>query len=194
MVSEAGERPPWRPFTIPNAFSFGRLLCVPLFVWLLFSRDDRFGAALLLACLGATDWVDGWFARRFNQVSELGKILDPAADRLMMLTAVIATWVDGSVPSWFAIATLVREGLVSLAAVALGLLGAPRFDVSWWGKTGTFLLMFAYPLLLGGAADVSGADILTALGWICGIPGLVISWYAAGAYVSPARAAFAARS
>lgn len=181
----------WRPFTIPNAVSAARLACIPWFVWLLFGADDRFSAAILLAVLGATDWVDGWFARRFDQVSELGKLLDPAADRLMMLTAVIATWIDGSVPAWFAALTLVREAMVSIAALGLGALGVQRFDVTWWGKTGTFFLMFAYPLLLGGASDVAGASLLTALGWMCGIPGLAISWYAAWGYVPIAREALA---
>ena len=180
---------PWRPFTVPNAVSVLRLLCIPLFVWLLFGLDDRTSAAILLAALGATDWVDGWFARRFDQVSELGKILDPTADRLLMLTAVISTWIDGSVPGWFALLTLVREGLVTLAAVGLGIAGADRFDVTWWGKTGTFFLLFAYPLLLGGVADVSGAEILRVLGWLTGLPGLVISWYAAAAYIPVARQA-----
>ena len=152
----AEERAPWRPWTWPNAFSFGRLLCIPVFVWLLFSQDDRFGAALLLAALGATDWVDGWLARRFDQVSELGKVLDPTADRLMMLTAVISTWIDGSVPAWFAALTLLREGLVSLAAIGLGLLGAPRFDVTWWGKTGTFFLMASvYPVKEDSSTEIS---------------------------------------
>jgi len=67
-------------------------------------------------------------------------------------------------------------------AIGLGVLGVERFDVTWWGKTGTFFLMFAYPFLLGGASDVATADVLRALGWICGIPGLVISWYAFGEY------------
>ena len=112
----------------------------------------------------------------------------------MMLTAVIATWVDGSIPWWFAALTLVREGLVTLAAVGLGVLGVDRFDVTWWGKTGTFFLMFAYPLLLGGASSVTGAEVLRILGWVCGVPGLVISWYAAAGYVPIAKQAFAARS
>ncbi|MGI9605641.1 MAG: CDP-alcohol phosphatidyltransferase family protein [Acidimicrobiales bacterium] len=182
-------RTEWRPFTIPNLMSLVRLACIPWFVWLLFSDDNRFGAALLLAALGASDWVDGWFARRFDQVSELGKLLDPTADRLMLLTAVIATWIDGSVPWWFALLTLVREALVSGAALLLGALGSERFDVTWWGKTGAFFLMFAYPLLLGGASDVGAANVLRALGWICAVPGLFIAWYAAIEYVPIAREA-----
>ncbi len=193
MTSEPAspERTEWRPFTVPNAITLVRLMCVPVFVWLLFSRDDRVGAAVLLAALGSTDWIDGWFARRFDQVSEFGKIFDPSADRLMMLTAVIATWVDGSVPAWFAFLTLLREGLVTVAALGLGALGVERFDVTWWGKTGTFFLMFAYPFLLGGASTLASADWLRAAGWLCGIPGLVISWYAAAGYVPIARAALA---
>ena len=185
----AEPRPPLRPFTVPNAVTIIRLACVPLFVWLLFAEDDRFVAALLLGALGATDWVDGWLARRLDQVSEFGKILDPTADRILMVTAIIAMWIDGSVPWWFAAVTLVREVLVSLAALILGALGAARIDVTWWGKTGTFFLMFAYPLLLGGASNVSGHEILTVLGWLCGIPGLAIAWFAAWGYVPLARKA-----
>lgn len=182
---------PWRPVTVPNAMSLVRLACIPLFVWLLFAQQDRVSAAILLAVLGSTDWVDGWVARRFDQVSELGKILDPAADRLLMLTAVISMWIDGSVPAWFAALTLLREGLVTLAALWLAAKSVERFDVTWWGKTGTFFLLFAYPFLLGGASDIAAADILRALGWLCGIPGLLIGWYAAYGYIPIARAALA---
>lgn len=189
MSMDTPSKTEWRPFTVPNAVTMVRLLCVPVFVWLLFSRDDRAGAAILLAALGSTDWVDGWFARKFDQVSELGKLLDPATDRIMMLTAVIATWIDGSVPWWFAALTLAREGLVTLVAIGLGVVGVERFDVTWWGKTGTFFLMFAYPFLLGGASDVSGAEILRICGWICGVPGLIISWYSAAEYGPIARKA-----
>jgi len=181
----------WRPWTVPNAMSVVRLACIPVFVWLLFDQGDRVGSALLLAALGSTDWIDGWFARRFDQVSELGKILDPTADRLMMLTAVIAMWIDGSAPWWFAGLTLLREGLVSVAALGLGVLGAARFDVTWWGKTGTFFLMFAYPLLLGGASTLDSAEFLRVLGWLCGVPGLAIAWYAAWGYVPLAKQALA---
>ena len=194
MVDHGPKAVEWRPYTVPNAITLVRLLCVPVFVWLLFANDDRASAAILLAALGSTDWVDGWFARRFGQVSEFGKLFDPTVDRLMMLTAVIATWIDGSIPWWFALLTLIREGLVTLAAIGLGVLGVDRFDVTWWGKTGTFFLMFAYPLLLGGASTVGGAEVLRILGWVCGIPGLAISWYAAAGYVPIARKALAERA
>ena len=190
-VNHAAAKPEWRPFTVPNLITLVRLACIPVFVWLLFAQDDRVWSAVLLAVLGSTDWVDGWFARRFSQVSELGKILDPAADRLLVLTAVISMWIDGSAPAWFAFLTLFRELLVTLVAVALAARGVERFDVTWWGKTGTFFLLFAYPFLLGGASDVAGADILRILGWVYGIPGLIISWYAAWAYVPIARAGLA---
>ena len=114
----------WRPFTVPNAISVGRLACIPLFLWLLFGQDDRWGAALLLGALGATDWIDGFIARRFDQVSELGKILDPTADRLMLLVGVAAIMIDGSVPIWVGVLTLFREAAVAIVAVVLGALGA----------------------------------------------------------------------
>src|SRR6185295_15479886 len=89
-----------RVLTVPNAISIVRLLCVPLFVYLLFGRDDRAYAAWLLGALGATDWVDGYIARHFDQVSTLGKVLDPMADRILLGVAVIALLVDGTVPTW----------------------------------------------------------------------------------------------
>ena len=176
-------------FTIPNLISVIRLLCIPLFLYLLFALDDRVAAAWLLAALGATDWIDGWIARRFDQVSEIGKILDPTADRLMFLVAITAMMIDGSVPVWFGGAVLVRETAFAVAAVILGAMGARRIDVTWWGKTATFGLMVAFPLLLVGSADVTGADLWRALGWIVGIPSLVLSYYTISEYVPLAREA-----
>ena len=97
---------------------------------------------MLLAVLGATDWIDGYVARRYHQVSTLGKVLDPAADRILVGTAVIAVIVHGAVPLWFGVATLAREVLVSVMVVLLAALGAARINVLWVGKAGTFALMF----------------------------------------------------
>ena len=98
--------------TVPNLISIARLGCIPWFMWLLFGAEDRMWAALLLGGLGATDWVDGWAARRLGQVSELGKILDPTADRLLLLVAVPCLLIDGTIPGGFALTVLVREVLV----------------------------------------------------------------------------------
>ena len=184
----------WGPIlTIPNAISLGRLLCVPVFVWLLFGVEDRFAAALLLAVLGATDWVDGYIARRFGQTSRLGKLLDPTADRVMLLVAVTGIAIDGSVPLWFAALTLLREGLVAIAAIFLGAMGVRTFEVSWFGKTGTFLLMISYPLFLVSNADISWASEARALAWICGIPGLGYAIVSAAGYVPASIDAVRAR-
>ena len=87
-----------RYLTLPNAFTLVRLCCIPLFLYLLFGRDNRAGAAWLLGGLGATDWVDGWLARRLNQTSEFGKIFDPTADRLLFIVAIGGIIIDHSAP------------------------------------------------------------------------------------------------
>jgi len=174
-----------RVVTVPNALSLGRLACVPLFLYLLFGRENRVGAALLLAGLGITDWVDGYVARHFDQVSDLGKILDPVADRILLVVGMVAILVDGSVPPvvfWLAI---VRELAVAGLTVLLGALGARRIDVSWAGKCGTFLMMIAFPLFLWGHRHGPA----TAVAWPVAVVGLVMAWYAAVTYVGPARRA-----
>src|SRR5262249_51199951 len=143
-----------RIFTIPNAISVVRLLCVPVFLWLVWG-DREAAAAVLLAVLGATDWVDGWIARHFDQGSELGKILDPTADRVLLVAAAIALLTLGlpTAVNVLLIVVLAREVLVAVATVALGMAGARRIDVLWAGKAGTLALMFAMPMFL--IADAS---------------------------------------
>jgi cardiolipin synthase (CMP-forming) len=166
-----------------------RLLCIPVFLWLLFGAHEQTAAAILLAVLGATDWVDGYVARRFGQVTTLGKVLDPTADRVLVGTAVISIMVYGAVPLWFGIATIVREVLVSVMVVGLASLGAARIDVLWVGKAGTFGLMFAYPTFLLGYGSASWQEPIKVIGWVTGIVGLALAWYAAGSYIGPARKA-----
>jgi cardiolipin synthase len=183
--------PARRVLTVPNVVSVVRLLCIPLFVWLLFGPEDRVAAFVLLAVLGATDWVDGWIARRFDQGSDLGKVLDPTADRILLLTAVVALMVDGAVPTWFGAAVLVREAVVSAATLALAAAGARRIDVQWVGKAGTFALMFAFPgfLWVSNLGPGTQRDVLELATWVVAIVGLVLSYYAAVLYVPLARRA-----
>jgi cardiolipin synthase len=175
--------------TLPNLITLARLACLPLFLWLLFGKEDRAAAAALLALLGITDWVDGYLARHLGQVSELGKVLDPVADRLLFLVGAGGILIDGSVPAWFAVIVLVRETLVGGATLVLAALGARRIDVTWFGKAGTFGLMIAFPLFLASHSDLSWADTAGVLAWIAGIPGLALSLYAAVLYIPIARRA-----
>jgi cardiolipin synthase len=177
-----------RIVTIPNLISVVRLACLPVFLWLLFGRDDRAYAAWLLAALGVTDFLDGYIARHFDQVSNLGKILDPVADRLIFIVGGGAILVDGSVPTWFALTVLARELLVGGATLVLAAMGARRIDVTWFGKAGTFGLLMAFPLFL---AHESALEWWQGFAWLTGIPGLVLSYYAAVLYVPMARRALA---
>lgn len=188
MDDAAGES---RILTLPNLITIVRLSCLPVFLWLLFARDNRAAAAWLLAALGITDWVDGYLARHMHQVSELGKILDPVADRLLFIVGAGGILADGSVPVWFAVVVLVREILVGGATLALAAMGARRIDVTWFGKAGTFCLMIAFPLFLASHSTLGWADTAGVLAWLAGIPGLVLSIYAAILYVPLARRALA---
>ena len=181
-----------RILTIPNVITVVRLALLPVFVWLLLVQDDRANAAWLLAALATTDFFDGYIARHFNQVSELGKVLDPVADRLLFFVGVGSILIDGSVPVWFAVAVLVREVLVAGATLTLAAMGAARIDVTWFGKAGAFGLMMAFPLFLASHApqsDLSWSGSADTFAWLTGIPGLLLSWYSLLLYVPLARQA-----
>ncbi len=182
-----------RVLTIPNALSVGRLLCVPVFLWLLFGKDDPHAAAVLLAVLGLTDWVDGYIARHFDQVSNLGKVLDPVADRILLIVGMVAILVHGTVPAWVGGLAVARELLVAGATLALAALGARRIDVTWYGKAGTFAMMVAFPLFLASDPSVGWHATARVLAWVCAVPGLILSWYAVVAYVPLARDALSGR-
>lgn len=178
-----------RILTVPNLVTLVRLACVPLFVVLL-TRPDRAGwypAALLLGGLGATDWVDGFAARHLGQVSTLGKVLDPVADRVLLGVAIVATIAVGAVPLWLAVAVLVREAVVASGFLYVAIAGGRRMDVQWAGKAGTLGLMFALPLFLAGHANDDWRSVAEALAWVFAIPGLALGWYAGVTYLPRAR-------
>jgi cardiolipin synthase (CMP-forming) len=179
-------------WTIPNAFTLVRLLLLPVFLYVLFGLENRAAAAWMLGALGATDWVDGYLARRLGQVSEFGKIFDPTVDRLLFLVATTAIIIDGSIPLWFALAVLAREILVGLMmAVATIVYKMPRIDVTYWGKLATFLLMFSVPGFLMGNSEMPGAEWFEVAAWALGIPGLILSYWTAIAYIPQVRQAVA---
>ena len=180
-----------RILTVPNVVTVVRLACIPVFLWVLFGAHRPVAASIVLAVLGGTDWVDGYVARRFHQVSTVGKVLDPVADRILMLTAVISTMVYGAVTVWFGVATLAREVLVSAVVLVLATLGAERIDVLWVGKAGTFGLLFAYPAFLLADGGARWQKVILVVAWVTGIAGLTLAWIAAAAYIPLARRALA---
>ncbi|HET9092935.1 MAG TPA: CDP-alcohol phosphatidyltransferase family protein [Acidimicrobiales bacterium] len=182
-----------RVLTVPNLLSVGRLGLLALFCFLLFGADERVAAVVVLAVAGATDFVDGYVARRFHQVSTIGKVLDPTADRIVLGTGVIAIALYGAVPGWLAGVVLGREVVVSLAVVVLAALGARRIDVLWVGKAGTFGLMAAFPLFLLADAGSTWAHVLGDVTWVLLVPSLALSFLAAVSYVPLARRALRAR-
>jgi cardiolipin synthase len=189
MGSEEESAAGW--LTWPNLITVLRLALIPVFFWLLFDTNHRAVAAWLLATLGATDWIDGFVARRWHQVSNVGKILDPVADRVLVISGLLGVAAAGGVPWWFASATLTRELIVSMLTVVLASLGAARIDVLWWGKVSTFALMTTFPLFLlttnphHAALRAWQHDARDAC-WVLGIMGLTLSWIVLAGYVKPA--------
>jgi len=181
--------------SLPNVVTLPRLLLPPLFVWLLVQPGHRdwFSAAVLLGFLGFTDWLDGQLARRLGQVTKLGKVLDPTADRILLATAVISILVVGAMPLAIAAAAIAREALVAAGAVYLAMAGAKRIDVTLVGKAGTFGLMCAFPLFLAGHSTIGWHRSALVLAWVAAVSGLVLGWVSVVFYVRLARAALASR-
>jgi cardiolipin synthase len=177
--------------TWPNLITVVRLALLPVFFWLLFGTNHRAFAAWLLATLGATDFFDGYVARRWHQVSNVGKILDPVADRVLVISGLLAVAAAAGVPWWFALTTLTRELIVSILTLALAALGAARIDVLWWGKVSTFALMVSFPLFLlttnpHHAALRPWQHDVRDVTWVIGVMGLTLSWIVLAGYVKPA--------
>jgi len=175
-------------WTVPNLVTLIRLLLLPVFVWVLFGLPSRQAAAWMLGVLGMTDWVDGYLARRLGQTSEFGKKFDPTVDRLWFVVAIVAIMINGSIPVWFGVLVLTREVVVGVAMVVATLVfGMQRFDVTWLGKTATFLLMFAVPGFLMANSSVPAPSAWEFAAWCFGIPGLILSYYTAIAYIPRIR-------
>jgi cardiolipin synthase len=180
-----------RVLTVPNLITMVRLGCIPVFVVLLLRphHSGWYPAALLLGGLGITDGVDGYVARHFNQVSNVGKVLDPLADRVLLGVSAVSIIAVGAVPLWVAVVALLREALVAAGFLYVAAAGGRRMDVQWAGKAGTFGLMCALPLFLAGHANDGWSSVAEALAWVCVIPALLFGWYAAITYIPRAREA-----
>ncbi|MEH1099842.1 CDP-alcohol phosphatidyltransferase family protein [Micromonospora sp. CPCC 205561] len=169
--------------TLPNLISFVRLLGVPLFLYLLLVERADVAAVVVLAIGGTTDWVDGWIARRLRQVSRLGELLDPLADRLYILATLLGFTARDVVPWQFTAALLAREVLLLGSLGVLRRYGYGPPPVHYVGKTATFLLLAAFPVLLLAAAVPGAAAVAGPVGWGLAWWGLVLYWVAGALYV-----------
>jgi cardiolipin synthase len=132
---------------------------------------------------GTSDWVDGYLARRLRQVSRLGELLDPFADRLYILATLVAFVIGGVVPVWFAGALLLRDAALIGCLSVLRRYGYGPLPVHYLGKTATFILLFAFPVLLLARASAAAAPVAGAAGWALAWWGLSLYWAAGVLYV-----------
>ena len=169
-------------FTIPNVVSGLRVLAVPYFWYVLIGQDRIGTAAVLIFVIGTTDWIDGYLARRLNQISEFGKLLDPLADRLMIASALVGGLLAGVLPGVIGWPLLAREVLVGLGTVVLAGRGLGKLEVRWLGKAATFALYGAIPSFYLVSADVA-PWLFGPPAWIAGVSGLIMYWYVGWQYL-----------
>ena len=170
-----------RVLTVPNALSFVRLLLVPVFLVLIVRGEDMW-ALIVLVVSTVTDFFDGVIARRFGQITRLGQLLDPAADRLFIFAAVIGLAVRDVVPWWLMILLISRDLLLVVLGIVLANHGFGPLPVHHLGKFATFALFYAFPVLMLGQAVPETASIAVPIGWAFALWGAFLYWWAGIVY------------
>jgi len=176
-----------RVLTIPNVLSFVRLLGVPLFLWLvLVPRADGW-AVVVLVVAGITDYLDGKLARRWNQITRIGQLLDPIADRLYILATLIGLLLREIIPWWLVALIVARDLLLAVYMAILKRHGVMGLPVHFIGKAATFNLLYAFPLILLGDADTTFGLVARVLGWAFAVWGTGLYWWAGVLYIEQAQ-------
>jgi cardiolipin synthase len=186
-VSEQSTPAADRVWTVPNLLSALRLLGVPLFLWLALGPKANGWALAVLMFGGISDYADGKIARRFNQSSRLGTLLDPAADRLYVLATIAALAARGIIPIWLAIAIPARDVALLPTLPLLRRHGYGPLPVNFVGKAATLCLLYAFPLLLLADGHGTPSDVARPIGWAFTAWGAALYWWAAGLYVVQMR-------
>ena len=175
-----------RIITIPNAISAVRLLALPVLVWLILSHSNGWALTLLIIA-GVSDYLDGYIARATGQVSRIGELLDPIADRLYIACTLIAMAIVNVIPWWLVAALVLRDLIVGMFLLALRRRGTTGLPVTFLGKTATFLLLWGFPFLLGSATDWSIAPVAQVVGWALVLWGTFLYWWVGLDYVRAIR-------
>ncbi|TFV46218.1 CDP-alcohol phosphatidyltransferase family protein [Blastococcus sp. TF02A_35] len=174
---------PDRIWTVPNALSVLRLLGVPLFLWLLLGPEEDGWALVVLMVSGFTDWADGKIARWLDQGSRLGALLDPAADRLYIVCTLVALALREVVPVWLVAVLVGRELVLGVMLLVLRAHGYPPLQVHYLGKAATFLLLYAFPLLLLADGEGALSTVAAPFAWALTIWGAALYLVAGAFYV-----------
>ncbi|RUR00836.1 CDP-alcohol phosphatidyltransferase family protein [Labedella endophytica] len=182
MVPSEPPAPTNRILTIPNLLSFVRLALVPVFLLFLIDGQD-IAALVTLAVSGFTDFLDGFIARRFNQVTRLGQILDPAADRLYILAAVLGLLVRELIPAWLVVAVLARDVLLVVVAIVLVGAGHGALPVNRVGKAATACLFIGLPVLMLAAGVPAISPVAQPFGTAVSVLGAILYWVAGLVYL-----------
>ncbi|MEN9716371.1 MAG: hypothetical protein RLZZ483_346 [Actinomycetota bacterium] len=169
-------------WTIPNALSGLRLLGVPVFFWLIVGPENDGLALAILIVSSFTDWLDGYLARRLNQFSRLGELLDPLADRLYVVAALAALYIRDLLPIWVVVLLILRDVLMSGLLLYLKRLGITGIPVHFVGKAATMNLLYALPLILLGTFSGLVGQLAHIFGWAFLIWGITMYWYAGALY------------
>jgi cardiolipin synthase len=172
--------------SVPNMLSILRLLLVPVFLWLLIA-DQFLVAFLVLMFASFTDWLDGFIARKFNQITSLGKVLDPSADRLFILATLIGLTVNEIIPAWLAIVIVARDVLLLIGYPISASHGFGPLPVHFLGKAATFALLYALPLLLLADVWPSAEAVILPLAWGFAYWGIGLYWVAGFVYLAQLR-------
>lgn len=174
-----------RIITVPNVISFARLAAIPVFWWLVLGAGELAAATVLFALIALTDWIDGYLARRLDQVTRLGKALDPVADRLLIGSAIIVGLIAGIIPAVIGITLIVREGYMALVTAFVVARRGGVLQVRWLGKLATLIVYSSVGWFY--MAAIPFLEFLTRpLAWAAGIVGLVLYWTTAVQYTGDA--------
>lgn len=170
-----------RILTIPNILSFIRLALVPVFLVLIIAGHDGL-ALLVLVFSSVSDFLDGVIARRFQQISRIGQLLDPAADRLFIFAALIGLAVRGVIPWWLLAIIVGRDVMLLGLGIVLANHGFGPLPVHHLGKVATACLFYALPILMLGLAFPGIAWIADPIGWAFALWGAFLYWWAGVLY------------
>lgn len=171
-----------RIVTIPNILSLIRLALVPVFLVLIL-REQDIAAFVVIVVASVTDWLDGQIARRFDQMTRLGRVLDPAADRLFIFATLLGLAIRGVLPWWLVGAIIARDLVLLVLGVVLANAGYGPLQVHRLGKLATFVLLFALPLVMLAEAVDSPGNVLGAIAWAAVLWGAFLYWWAGAVYV-----------